>query len=753
MMFSSIPRDQKSAERILGMLVLLALLISPSLLAGIDIHVATDGKDNRDGSLSTPVATLTRALELVRAEESKLGTNRIPATITLHEGTYFPTNSVELNADDSGTPSAPLVIRGDQPGKVVLHGGIRFGSESLSRVTDPSVLARVPESAREKIWSLDLKSHGITDYGELKKHGFATHVQPSEMELFVDGQPWHLARYPNHGILKIGRILDKGSVPRNGDNSNRGATFIYEGDEHPSKWAKIHDVWIGGRFNYGFADDNLKISSIDPVAYTITLLQPHLYGVKSSIYPEAKKASKGNADADPGLGDGASMRGYYAYNLLEELDAPGEYYIDREKGVLYLYGETNPIHQTLDLSLQTKPFLSLHHLHDVTIEGLSFECSRGMGIYQENTDHVSVNGCSFLNLGTVAISMGEKFDGVKTERNPDGSPLAAHPDSTKFHDNSVLNCVVGNNGTGGVFVAGGDRKILLSGQNSVRNCEFFGNSRRNETYAPSVTLLGVGSRISQCYFHDQRHESIHYQGNNFLIERNLFARDCQDADDMGVLYTGRDPSARGTLIKRNFFTDILPPTPQTKMCAIYMDDGSGGITVEQNIFARCCNPGVKGKFGAIFLNGGHDNLVKENLFIECPMAIGHNSWNDKRWAKFLSSEMMQQRLGKEVNISSSVYLKTYPELADYYTNHRARLNTVQGNLLYDTPLTMIGDYSLSDNRVLPLDGSRNEGSWTLPAVASKFSKEPLVQEILSQPIGLDRKEFDRWHPDGPQGKD
>ena len=28
---------------------------------------------------------------------------------------------------------------------------------------------------------------------------------------------------------------------------------------------------------------------------------------------------------------------FYAYNLLEELDAPGEWYLDRQKGLLYFY--------------------------------------------------------------------------------------------------------------------------------------------------------------------------------------------------------------------------------------------------------------------------------------------------------------------------------------------------------------------------------------------------------------------------------
>ena len=115
------------------------------------------------------------------------------------------------------------------PGEtVVLHGGVRLGPEVLQPFHDPAVLARVPAEARTNVWFINLRALGITDYGQLQQHGFGTPVGPAEMELFVDGQPWHLARYPNVGILKIGRIIDKGSVPRYGDKSRRGATFGYE---------------------------------------------------------------------------------------------------------------------------------------------------------------------------------------------------------------------------------------------------------------------------------------------------------------------------------------------------------------------------------------------------------------------------------------------------------------------------------------------------------------------------------------------
>jgi hypothetical protein len=222
---------------------------------------------------------------------------------------------------------------------------------------------------------------------------------------------------------------------------------------------------------------------------------------------------------------------------------------------------------------------------------------------------------------------------------------------------------------------------------------------------------------------------------------------------MGVIYTGRDPSARGTIIRHNFFSDILPPNNDAKMCAIYVDDGCGGITIAQNIFCRAGNPGMDELFGAVFFNGGHDNIVDANVFIECLQAVGAKAWPDKRWTNYLSEPLILQRLTEDVNITSAPYLKAYPELADYFANRRPRLNSIRGNLLYGTQLTTVGDYSLKANRVLPVTKAMSISSWTPASVVAHFSKVPLVQTILSNAIGVNQREFDRWHPAGPEGKD
>ena len=47
----------------------------------------------------------------------------------------------------------------------------------------------------------------------------------------------HLARYPNDTLIPLGKVLDPGSIPRNGDFSHRGGKFHFSIDE-PNRWAK-----------------------------------------------------------------------------------------------------------------------------------------------------------------------------------------------------------------------------------------------------------------------------------------------------------------------------------------------------------------------------------------------------------------------------------------------------------------------------------------------------------------------------------
>lgn len=61
------------------------------------------------------------------------------------------------------------------------------------------------------------------------QYGHSASVPVAPLELFFDGEPMELARYPNEGWIRIGEVLDPGSSPRVGDYSDRPGVFRYTG--------------------------------------------------------------------------------------------------------------------------------------------------------------------------------------------------------------------------------------------------------------------------------------------------------------------------------------------------------------------------------------------------------------------------------------------------------------------------------------------------------------------------------------------
>jgi uncharacterized Ntn-hydrolase superfamily protein len=75
---------------------------------------------------------------------------------------------------------------------------------------------------------------------------------------------------------------------------------------------------------------------------------------------------------------------------------------------------------------------------------------------------------------------------------------------------------------------------------------------------------------------------------------------------------GRDWTARGTIIRHNYFHDIKGPGLHGAM-AVYLDDAASGISIIGNIFHRAGR--------AAFIGGGRDNLVENNIFVDCPASV------------------------------------------------------------------------------------------------------------------------------------
>ena len=82
--------------------------------------------------------------------------------------------------------------------------------------------------------------------------------------------------------------------------------------------------------------------------------------------------------------------------------------------------------------------------------------------------------------------------------------------------------------------------------------------------------------------------------------------------DGGAVYTGRDWTFRGNVIRHNYFHDLHGHRLWEN--AVYIDDMAGGVEVSGNVFARC--------HWGLLVGGGRDNRIWNNLFLDCTLAWG-----------------------------------------------------------------------------------------------------------------------------------
>lgn len=562
-----------------------------------EIHVAVSGNDSNSGSVASPVKTLGRALELARARR-KAGEGM---AITLHEGIYEFAKGIELAAADSGTADAPLVIRAAEGETVSLSGGRRIAQ--LNKVQDPAVLARLQPEARAHVRQVDLAAAGITDFGRLASRGFARKIVPSALEVFCDGEALTLARWPNAGEdARIAGVVEQKKSEWSEEVGTLEGGFLYAGDR-PNHWQDTDDLWVHGYWGYDWANSHEKVVELDRARRSIKTAPPH-----------------GNYHFKTG-------QRFFFENVLEELDAPGEYYVDRKTGILYLWPPAG-VQETI-VSVLEQPLIEFKDCRHVELRGLTLECGRASGVVITGGEGVRIVGCCIRNMGNGAVTI---------------NGGTGH---------AVRACEMSGNGDGGVSVTGGDAKTLTPARHEIVNNHIHHYARVSRCYTCAVNASGVGIRIAHNTIHDAPHTAIIFFGNDMVVEYNEIYSVCQEVGDAGAIYTGRSFARRGNKIRHNYIYGLLGVGLGTS--GIYLDDGTSGQEVRGNI--------VWGGDG-IWLGGGRDNVIENNLFIDCTAAIqfdGRLSSDSPIWSGM--RENMKRELA-EMNYLQEPYISHYPELVN-----------------------------------------------------------------------------------------
>jgi hypothetical protein len=607
--------------------VFFVLCLSSLSEAGeVVFFVDPSGVDTNPGTQAKPFRSILKGLEATR---KLVGTTKV---LSLAGGRYELGDTLVLGEDDRG-----LTIRATDPkDRPRLIGGRVL--DAFTVLKDREILEKLPPAVRGKVVEVNLKSQQIRDMGKLMPLGFG-HSGTSAMEVFVNGQRGTLARYPNHGWLTIK------SIPKG--RSGREITLDV-GEERLKKWSREPEPWVYGYWYHGWADRFLGVEKVDVGKRCLTLQDVKHYGLR-----------KGQR--------------FFAMNLLCELDAPGEYWIDRQGGKLYLYLEETGKEREVIVSMLESPLILINGVNGVQLRGLVVEAGRGNGIEVKNSESVTIVQCLVRNLGAEGI-------------------LISGGESCK-----VTACEVRDTGATGISVTGGDRKTLTPAGHLVFRNHVHHVSRLRRTYTPAISLNGVGNRAIRNLLHDAPHQAIAFNGNDHLISGNEIHHVVLETDDAGAIYTcPRDYTSRGTLIRWNYlhhcgpqFAPKVPKALRTEKnvsyepmhlhgtSLIYLDDLTGGMRIEGNV--------LDGGYRAMLIGGGRDNQITKNLILGGNIGI----WIDGRGLGWAAKNVAKGgphglfRKFAEMRGDQSPYVVRYPGLKTALSDHPAApVNTVaRGNLV------------------------------------------------------------------------
>ncbi|MCU0642745.1 MAG: right-handed parallel beta-helix repeat-containing protein, partial [bacterium] len=499
--------SKKSIPVLFSLLLLISFCCSQTVQQEI-FYVSLDGNDSWSGKLSEPngdhtdgpFAKLEQANAIIHDLQKSDAANQKKITVQIRAGSYLFSESLKLE-------SQRHVTWQNFPGEKVAFIGAK-PIAGFQLVTDRKILNRLDQASQDKIFVSDLKAQGITNYGEITRRG------GPGMELFFNGKRMTIARYPNEGWLKISDVPQTGTILFNKglDREKRYdgvpvgrhyGRINYDGDR-PARWSKENEIYVHGYWTWDWSDSYQKIQTIDLVKNEITIAEPHHH------YGYTKNQR------------------YYFLNILEELDQPGEWVLDRNSGLLYFYPPAAIPASEVFVSMLDQPMVILQNCKNVTLQGIQFEFSRGNGIVINGGSKNLIAGCTFRNLGADAVVINS------------GS------------ENGITSCDIYDVSMGGIQLRGGDRKTLIPANNFAINNDIYDYSQWIRTGQLAINLLGVGNRIAHNVIHDAPHGAIYVQGNEHLLEFNEIYNVCYETGDAGAIHTGRNYTWRGNVYRYNY---------------------------------------------------------------------------------------------------------------------------------------------------------------------------------------------------------
>lgn len=363
------------------------------------------------------------------------------------------------------------------------------------------------------------------------------------------------ARISSNGRVIVADVPDEDG---DGQPDRYGYKFVYAG-ERPQRWDQAEEVWFSGLWKYYWFNAHAQAAAIETTTKTVTLSDSPTYGL------------------DAGMP-------YYAYNLLEEIDTPGEWYLNRDTGILYFWPPSDLTEGETYVSLIEDFLLRLENVEYVTFKGIIFEMSRASLVYISGGSHNILENCTLRNTGVFGVRIRGSYHGIE-------------------------GCTIHDLGEDAILISGGDRTNLTSSYNFISNNNIYHWANWVSTSKNALRCAwanNVGHLISHNLMHDAPNGALWIYGNDHLIEYNEIHNVCTQTSDAGAVYSGRRWDWQGNVFRYNFIHHIYTTVGGYGVHGLYLDDNMAGWRVYGNVFYDIEN-------NALMHGGGWGNIFENNI--------------------------------------------------------------------------------------------------------------------------------------------